>query len=144
MAKKFGPSDKSTLQWPKTPLYLCSDATASHYMVRKMNKTTKTPAAKATREDRASVMVAAHVFFKKTGLPWSVCQLAAWENWRTKKFEELRIAQEAADAANGSMADKALYAVVADPYRLKDETRRLAANGAWWIVYEAMRMKSAA
>lgn len=109
-----------------------------------MTKTTKTPAAKATREDRSAVMAAAHVFFKTTGLPWGVCQLAAWENWRTKKFEELRLAQEASNAANGSMVDKALYSIVADPYRLKDEARRQAADGAWWIVYEAMRMKSAA
>lgn len=52
-----------------------------------MAKSSKSPAAKtakATREDRAAVMVAAHHFFKVTGLPWGVCQLAAWENWRLK------------------------------------------------------------
>lgn len=110
-------------------------------MVRKMKKAPKTLAAKtakATREDRSAVMAAAHVFFKTTGLAWGVCQLAAWENWRNKKFEELRLAQEAADAANGSMVDKALYAIVQDPYRIKDATRRQAAVDAWWEVYGAM------
>ena len=105
-----------------------------------MTKTSKAKAAapKATREERSEVMKAAHAIFKATGLPWGTCQLAAWESWRTKKFEALRAADEAIQNKKIANGEQFIIYPTFDPYRITDETKRLAADGAWFLAYEAM------
>jgi len=96
---------------------------------------TKTPAKSAvTRQDRADVTATAHHFYKKTGLSWSVCMLAAWQAWRDQKAAQLRETDGGADTYAGARQSD----MFVNPYELKDAEKAKRATTAWWAVYAAM------